>query len=117
MCWLVGNQTTALTAAGCWLPAVAVLLLVTKQETVFQMQAAKLAATIPELFAPGCSIRLATENGRSLLAKAAFTASRCGNWVFGVLVCVSCSHVSQSFTANSKCSRWVTQLCVVLPCV
>lgn len=47
------------------------------QETVFQSQAEQLAAAVPELFAPGCSIRLATENGRSLLAKAGFTASRC----------------------------------------
>lgn len=47
------------------------------QETVFQAQAAQLAAAIPQLFEPGCSVRLATENGRSLLAKAGFTASRC----------------------------------------
>jgi diaminopimelate decarboxylase len=46
------------------------------QETVFQAQAAQLAAAIPQLFAPGCPIQLATENGRSLLAKAGFTASR-----------------------------------------
>lgn len=46
------------------------------QETVFQAQAAQLAAAIPELFAPDCPVRLATENGRSLLAKAGFTASR-----------------------------------------
>lgn len=46
------------------------------QETVFQAQAAQLAAAIPQLFAPNCSVRLATENGRSFLAKAGFTASR-----------------------------------------
>lgn len=79
--------TDALSAADQGLLSTAVLLLATQQETVFQMQAARLAATIPELFAPGCSVRLATENGRSLLAKAAFTASRCDPTRTCVLVC------------------------------
>jgi hypothetical protein len=56
------------------------LLLCMLQETVFQAQAAQLAAAVPGLFAPGCCVRLATENGRSLLAKAGFTASRWGQW-------------------------------------
>jgi hypothetical protein len=47
---------------------------------VFQAQAAQLALAMPGLFAPGCCVRLATENGRSLLAKAGFTASRWEQW-------------------------------------
>uniref|UniRef100_A0A383W8Q7 Orn/DAP/Arg decarboxylase 2 N-terminal domain-containing protein n=1 Tax=Tetradesmus obliquus TaxID=3088 RepID=A0A383W8Q7_TETOB len=45
------------------------------QETPFQKQARLLAASIPELFSPDCSVRLVTENGRLLLAKAGCVAS------------------------------------------
>jgi hypothetical protein len=48
------------------------------QVTVFQAQAAQLAAALPALFAADCPVRLMTENGRSLLAKSGFTASRRG---------------------------------------
>ncbi|KAF6260810.1 diaminopimelate decarboxylase [Scenedesmus sp. NREL 46B-D3] len=44
-------------------------------ETLFQQQARLLADSIPELFSPNCSVRLVTENGRSLLAKAGCAAS------------------------------------------
>eukprot|EP00775_Hariotina_reticulata_P014311 gene14311-38_t len=45
-------------------------------ETLFQLHARLLKQRIPELFAPDCSVRLMTENGRSLLAKAGCAASR-----------------------------------------
>jgi hypothetical protein len=51
------------------------LLFVNLQETLFQKQARLLAGSIPELFSPTCSVRLVTENGRSLLAKAGCVAS------------------------------------------
>jgi diaminopimelate decarboxylase len=45
------------------------------QETLFQKQARLIADSIPELFSPSCSVRLVTENGRALLAKAGCVAS------------------------------------------
>lgn len=78
------NATVKNATAAMLLLCVVRMFCVPLQETVFQAQAAQLAAAVPELFAPGCSIRLATENGRSLLAKAGFTASRyercAGTW-------------------------------------
>jgi diaminopimelate decarboxylase len=50
-------------------------LLPSLQETLFQKQARLLAESIPELLSPDCSVRLVTENGRSLLAKAGCVAS------------------------------------------
>lgn len=55
---------------------VCVCLLSVLQETLFQAQAKLLRAHMPELFAPDCHVRLMTENGRSLLAKAGCVASR-----------------------------------------
>eukprot|EP00879_Flechtneria_rotunda_P019019 GHRR01019967.1.p1 GENE.GHRR01019967.1~~GHRR01019967.1.p1 ORF type:complete len:254 (+),score=44.03 GHRR01019967.1:80-841(+) len=46
------------------------------QESPFQVQARLLTAAIPKLFKPDCHVRLITENGRSLLAKAGCVASR-----------------------------------------
>lgn len=46
------------------------------QETLFQLQARLLKQHIPELFSPDCHVRLVTENGRSLLAKAGCVASK-----------------------------------------
>jgi diaminopimelate decarboxylase len=56
-------------------PKVSPALLSTPQETLFQKQARLLADSIPALFSPNCSVRLVTENGRSLLAKAGCVAS------------------------------------------
>lgn len=46
------------------------------QESEFQLQARLLSAQLPQLFDPACPVRLVTENGRSLFAKAGCTASR-----------------------------------------
>jgi hypothetical protein len=46
------------------------------QESRFQEQARLLRARLPALWDPGCGVQLVTENGRSLLAKAGFVASR-----------------------------------------
>lgn len=46
------------------------------QVTVLQEQAALLRQHVPGLFAADCHVQLMTENGRSLLAKAGFVASR-----------------------------------------
>ena len=52
------------------------LFVVPAQVTRFQEQAQLLRQGVPQLFAPDCHVQLITENGRSLIAKAACVVSR-----------------------------------------